>query len=447
MAVSDAILKRLLQLHPKIIDLGLERMHRILSALGNPQDAIGRVIHVAGTNGKGSTIAMLQAILEDAGLCVHAYTSPHLVRFHERIRLASGPGQGKLIDEDELTGLLSECEEANRGEPITFFEITTAAAFLAFSRHHADYVLLETGLGGRLDATNVIDRPGVSVITSIGLDHQQFLGDTLDLIAREKAGIMKPGIPCVVAPQPDEAGVAIEDVARQRGTPLFAANQDWQTYEQHGRMIYQDTSALLDLPLPGLAGRHQMDNAGCAIAALRCLDDKRVSDQNIAAGISRVKWPARLERLESGALARLAPPGSEIWLDGGHNPAAGRALAHALAELNDKNPKPVILITGMLNTKNPLGFFESFEGLASLVITIDIPGEENSLSAGILQNIASQAMLDAITARDLRHALMLAGKYQNAPRIVICGSLYLAGNVLALNAGETPSCVTGTTRK
>ncbi len=361
MAMSDAILARLLELHPKIIDLSLERMHRIDAALGHPERRLPPVIHVAGTNGKGSIVAYLRAIMEQAGLAVHAYTSPHLVAFHERIRLGT-PGGGALISEDELSSLLAECERVNGAEPITFFEITTAAAFLAFARHPADYLILETGLGGRLDATNVVDAPCLTVISAIDYDHQQYLGTTLAEIAGEKAGIFKPGVPGIVAPQSDAARAKLEEVAERLGAPLHIAGQDWQAFEQHGRLVFQDESALIDLPLPALRGRFQIDNAGAAIAAIRVLGDRRIGEKHMADGLKSADWPARLQRLGDGALMRLIPEDSELWLDGGHNPSAGRALAGAMADLNDRNPRPLVLVIGMLNSKARRCLSRAFQG-------------------------------------------------------------------------------------
>ncbi len=445
MAVSDAILGRLLELHPKIIDLSLDRMHRIDAALGHPERHLPPVIHIAGTNGKGSIVAYLRAIMERAGLSVHAYTSPHLVAFHERIRIGA-PGGGELIAEDELSALLGECEEANGGETITFFEITTVAALLAFARHPADYLILETGLGGRLDATNVVDHPSLTVVSAIDYDHQQYLGTTLTEIAGEKAGIFKPGVPAVIAPQPDEALVRLEQVAAQVGAPLHIAGQDWQAFEQHGRLVFQDESALIDLPMPALRGRFQTDNAGAAIAAIRQLGDARIGERHMADGLKSVEWPARLQRLGDGALSRLVPEGTELWLDGGHNPSAGRALAGAMADLNDRNPRPLVLVTGMLNTKAADGYLNPFKGLAQRVVALTIPGEENATPAAELATIASSVGLATATATGIEDAITLAGRVAPSPRILIGGSLYLAGRVLALDKGVQPGWITGTSR-
>lgn len=433
MARSDAILERLLTLHPKVIDLDLSRVERLLAALGNPERALPPVIHVGGTNGKGSVVAYLRAMLERSGRAVHVYTSPHLVRFHERIRLGTDGGS-EPIPEPALIALLEECEQANRGQPITFFEITTVAALLAFARHPADWVLLEVGLGGRLDATNVIDHPALAVITTVDLDHQQYLGDDIEAIAAEKAGILKPGVPCVVGPQEDAARRVIEDHAARIGAPILVHGQDWHAHEEHGRLVYQDEAGLLDLPLPRLAGRFQIDNAGTAIAAARALGPGVLAETAIEAGIAGAEWPARLQYLTGGRLFLYAPKGAEIWLDGGHNPAAGRALAQSMAELEERTPRPLVLVVGMLNSKDPAGFLAPFRGLARKVITVTIPGEENAIPAGDLADIAEGQGFEAETAPTVTEALAQCRDVGDvAPRILVCGSLYLAGHVLALD--------------
>ena len=442
MARSDAILMRLLELHPKIIDLSLDRMWRILERLGNPEKKLPPVIHIAGTNGKGSTLAITRAIMEAAGLTVHCYTSPHLVKFHERIRVA-----GELIAEHDLSMLLEECEAANGSEQITFFEITTVAAFLAFSRTQADYLILEVGLGGRLDATNVIAHPALSVITSIGLDHQQYLGDTIEEIAREKAGILKRGTIGIVGAQSAEVRGEIECVAEKVGAPLKIANQDWQSYTQYGRLVFQDEDGLLDLPFPALQGPHQIDNAGNAIAAVRALKDERISDAAIEAGLLNVTWPARMQRLTNGHLNELLPIEAELWLDGGHNGPAGVVLAQTLKDLNAKNPKPLIMIWGMLNTKHPGAFIANFKGVAERVITIAIPGEANTIPADALALSANQIGIAALPATSLEKALEQAAVLHPAPRVIICGSLYLAGHVLAAQSGETMSALSGAAKR
>ncbi len=442
MARSDAILKRLLALHPKIIDLALDRMWRVLGALGNPQECIPPAVHIAGTNGKGSTVATMRAALEAAGLRVHAYTSPHLVRFHERIYLGGEAG-GSLIAESALTALLEECEEANDGAAITFFEITTAAAFLAFSRTPADICLIEVGLGGRVDATNVFARPELTVITPVDLDHQQFLGETISEIAGEKAGILKRDVPCIIGPQSDAAREVIEQKAHEAGAPLLIANQDFQAYEEHGRLVYQDGAGLLDLPLPRLAGRFQIENAGTAIAALRALKSVKVSPKHIEAAMTETVWPARLQRIEAGPALDLLPRGSDLWVDGGHNPAAGKVLAASLAELEERLPRRLVLICGMLNTKDPGRYLRAFDGLASKAIALAIPGETNAISAADLAQHVGAAGIPAVIADGLEDAFAKASRGGEPVRVLVCGSLYLAGHVLAFNEGEPKSGPSG----
>jgi len=325
MTPIDSIVARLTSLHPKLIDLSLDRMRRILGSLGHPEQQLPPTIHVAGTNGKGSTIAFMRAILEAAGLRVHVYTSPHLVRFNERFRLG-GKGEGRLASDEELSSALNECERANAGAPITVFEVTTAAGFLLFARNPADVLLLEVGMGGRLDATNVVDRPLASVITPVSLDHAEHLGDTLGKIAVEKAGILKPGVPAIVAAQPREALLSIERQAGRVKAPIRIAGEDWMATEERGRLVYQDDAGLLDLPAPKLYGRHQFENAGVAIAALRGIDELSLPPDAFETGIAKADWPGRMQRLSQGRLVALVPPGSELWLDGGHNPDGGLPL-------------------------------------------------------------------------------------------------------------------------
>jgi dihydrofolate synthase/folylpolyglutamate synthase len=434
-ARSGAILGRVLQLHPKRIDLVLDRTERLLANLGHPEERLPPVIHVAGTNGKGSTCAFARAMLEAQGLRVHVYTSPHLVHFHERIRLA-----GSLISEEELGDVLEECEVVNAGAPITFFEITTTAALLAFSRHPADALVLEVGLGGRLDATNVVRRPAVTVITPVGLDHQEFLGSDLAGIAAEKAGIIKRAVPLIVGPQQDRARDVIERTADSLSAPLYAFGQDYFVHAERGRMVYQDENGLLDLPLPRLRGPHQIENAGMTIAALRQARRNWAKETGIEQGLRRVEWPARLQRLTRGPLVALAPEGAEVWLDGGHNPHAAHAIAQALADFEERSEKPLYLICGMLKTKDAEGFFAAFRGLARHVTTLSIPGEPATRGAGDLYDAARKAGLDAGPADDLEDAVMQVTAWahgrpgEGSPRILICGSLYLAGVVLAENA-------------
>lgn len=438
-ATSDIILERLTTLHPKLIDLSLDRTWRLLAALGHPERALPPVFHVAGTNGKGSVCAMLRAMLEAGGYAVHSYTSPHLVRFHERIRLAGRP-QSAFIEEDELAALLDECERANAGAPITFFEITTAAALLAFSRHPADALILEVGMGGRLDTTNVVEKPAVSIITPIDLDHQAFLGDTLTAIAGEKAGILKRGVPGVIGPQQDEALLAIETAAEKIGAPLDICGQEFSAHEEAGALVYQDEGGLLDLPLPRLPGRHQISNAGIAIRALRLAPMLPVEQEAIAQGLAHAEWPARLQRLTQGPVFQHLPEGSEVWLDGGHNPAAGRAIAETMADVAQHDgpdqPRPLLLLAGMLETKDATGFFAAFRDLAAHVEAVAIPHADASVSAARLAEMAAAAGLDANAASSIEEALeriaLAAGRA--TPRVLICGSLYLAGHILKDNS-------------
>ncbi len=418
---SDLILQRLMTLHPKIIDLTLDRVTRLLDRLGNPERSLPPVIHVAGTNGKGSTQAMIRAGLEQQGLRVHAYTSPHLARFHERIRLA-----GALIEEAHLSALLDECDAANAGEPITFFEITTVAAFLAFARIPADYLLLEVGLGGRLDATNVVETPRLTIITPVSLDHQQYLGDTIPEIAGEKAGILKRRVPCIVGPQTPEGLAVIEDRAERLHAPVLAHGQHWHCWAERGRLVFQDETGLLDLPPPVLPGPHQYQNAGAAIMALRHLGFPEAACE---AAITRTEWPARMQRLRRGPLPAAAPQ-AELWLDGGHNPAGGEALAATLAQMPRR---PTHAICGMLNTKDIAGYLRPLAPHLVHLHAVSIPGEKNTLPAEVTADAALAAGIAASQAEGVAQALAAVTATDPAARVLICGSLYLAGTVLREN--------------
>jgi dihydrofolate synthase/folylpolyglutamate synthase len=431
MEPSSAILERLLKLHPKEIDLSLDRIARLCASLGSPDRKMPPVIHIAGTNGKGSTTAFMRAILEAAGKKVHVYTSPHLVRFHERIRIGA-EGGGRLVGEDELVRALQKVEETNAGAPITQFEITTAAAFLLFAEHHADYTLLEVGLGGRLDATNVIEQPLATVITPLSIDHEKFLGSTIAEIAGEKAGIIKKGRPVIVAPQPAAAMEVIERQAARMGAPLFVAGESWVAFAEHGRLVYQDEDGLLDLQPPRLIGRHQFTNAGMAIATLRRAGIE-LPIAALEAGLQSVEWPARLQRLTEGRLVAEAGPAAELWLDGGHNPGAGIVIAEAVADLEERVPRPLVLISGMLTTKDPVGFFRPFKGLAQRVLTVPV-SDHSAWKPEELAGFARQAGLSAEPAASVRAALrQVRASAKAPPRILICGSLYLAGMVLEEN--------------
>jgi dihydrofolate synthase/folylpolyglutamate synthase len=433
---SDALIARFLALHPKAIDLSLDRIERLLAQLGHPERRLPPVIHVAGTNGKGSTIAFMRAILESAGLAVHVYTSPHLVRFHERIRLGA-LGGGRFVDEDRLVEALSRCETVNAGRPITVFEITTAAAILLFAETPADVLLLEVGLGGRFDATNVIDSPSAAVVTSIGYDHAEYLGATLDKVASAKAGIFKRGSPAVIAPQDyAQADAVLRAEAERVGAgPIFVGAQDFAVHEEGGRLVYQDEDGLLDLPRPKLVGRHQFINAGTAIAALRAAGFGAFETAAFESGLVRADWPGRLQRLTKGRLLSLAPPGSDLWLDGGHNPDGGRVLAAAMADLGERGDAPLVMIVGMLGTKDTDGFLKNFLGLAREVIAVPIPGQLAARPADEIAAAAERVGLAATVQPNVEAALASLYDYvwDHPPRVLICGTLYLAGEVLAAN--------------
>jgi len=439
MTPIDSIVARLTALHPKRIDLSLTRIERLLTALGHPERKLPPVIHIGGTNGKGSVIAFMRAMLEEAGYRVHVYTSPHLVRFNERYRLGAW-GDGRLVSDEELAATLENCEAANAGAPITVFEITTAVGLVLFARHPADVLLMEVGLGGRLDATNVIDHPLATVITPISIDHTEFLGDTLEKIAAEKAGILKRGTPAIVAAQHRDALGIIERQAARIGAPLKVAGEDWTATEERGRLVYQDEAGLLDLPPPKLYGRHQFENAGLAIAALRALKPIKIAPAAFEAGMIKADWPARLQRLSAGPLVDEAPEGSELWLDGGHNPEGGRAIAAALADLEERVSRPLVLVVGMLASKDCEGFLSNFTGLARRMIAVPVPHVEKSLSAEAVADAARVIGLPATSRDNLSEALEVARKLDldPPPRILITGSLYLAGEVLREN-GTLPA--------
>jgi len=433
-ARSDAVLDRLTRLHPKLIDLSLGRIERLLERLGHPQAKLAPVVHVAGTNGKGSVLAFLRAMIEAAGGRAQAYTSPHLVRFHERIRLTGGP-----IEEGELAALLEACEVANGAAPITFFEITTAAAFLAFAREPADVVLLETGLGGRLDATNVIAEPRLTAITPVSVDHVQFLGTSIEEIAFEKAGILKPGVPAVIGPQAPQALAVIERRAAEVGAPLHRFGHEWRAGSESGGLVFESGNTRHLYPAPALAGAYQIENAGVALACAALLDGFGLDEAARAAGLERARWPGRLQRLVRGALVDPLPEGWELWLDGGHNAAAGEALARDLAEWRER---PLHLVYGMLNTKSAQGFLGPLAPFARSLRAVAIPGEAASLSAEEAARAATEAGFQASSSAGVAAALgeivrdsgRDGGRDGGTGRILICGSLYLAGHVLAENA-------------
>ena len=429
----DALLSRLPHLHPKKIDLSLGRIERLLGELGGPERRLPPVIHVAGTNGKGSTVAFMRAMLEAAGRCVHVYTSPHLVRFNERIRLA-GPDGGRLIADTDLADVLGECERVNAGQSISLFEITTAAALLAFARAPADVLLLEVGLGGRFDATNVVAHPAASVITPVSMDHPEFLGTSVERIAFEKAGILKRGAPAVFAAQGEAALAVLTREAEYLGIRPVIGGQDYATREERGRLVFEDERGLLDLPLPRLSGRHQQINAGAAIATLRLLEADFPS-RAFEAGLGTADWPARLQRLPRGPVPALAPEGAEVWLDGGHNAEGGRVLAEAMAEFEERSARPLVLICGMLTTKDAAGFLLPFKDLAQEVVAVPVSGDHEGRAAADLAAVAATVGLRSTADETVETAMrtLAARDWPVPPRVLITGSLYLAGEVLRMN--------------
>jgi dihydrofolate synthase/folylpolyglutamate synthase len=438
---AEREIEHLMTLHPKGFDLSLDRVSRLLDKLGNPQDHMPPAIHIAGTNGKGSCAAFTRAILEAQGLLVHTHTSPHLVNWHERYRIAADGGS-RLVDDATLAEAIARVARANDGQQITVFEILTAVGFLLFAEHPADVVVMEVGLGGRFDATNVVARPAASVIMPVSLDHEAYLGDRVELIAAEKAGIIKPGCPVVIGSQPYESALEVlVDTADRLGCPTHVYGQDFLAFEEHGRMVYQDQGGLMDLPLPRLPGRHQIANAAAAIATVKAAGFEPREHAVDRAMVTAV-WPGRMQKLPHGRLVELAPPGADIWLDGGHNPGAGVVIAEALAELEHKDPRPLFLIAGMINTKDQGGYFHAFNGLVKHVYTVPVDFSDASVGNDELAARAEAAGLSAEPVSSVASALMLLrDTWQDAevpPRILIGGSLYLAGAVLAEN-GTPPT--------
>lgn len=428
-AKSDEILARLMALHPKKIDLSLGRMHNILAKLGNPERRLPPVIHIAGTNGKGSTVAFLRAIMEAAGHRAHVYTSPHLVRFAERIRVA-----GKLIEEEELANYLERVETAAGTDPITFFEATTAAALLAFAETPADVCVLEVGLGGRLDATNVIDEPAAVGITPVSLDHQQFLGDTVREIAAEKAGIIKLGVPLVVGPQQKVAQEVILAVAEKHGVQASSYGEHWHADAppKSGKLLYEDATTVWDLPVPSLIGDHQVKNAAMAVALARAQKALPIPHHAAKAGIGWARWPARLQQLSSTPLNALLPEGSDLWLDGGHNPAAADVVRTFLQGV-DPVERSATLVLGMMGTKDVSGYLKRLSGLVNRVIAVPIEGETGAASSAELAAAATDIGINGVVAKDVPSALKAITEKAHPDRppfVLIAGSLYLAGQVL-----------------
>jgi dihydrofolate synthase/folylpolyglutamate synthase len=438
-AMSEAgqEIEKLLGLHPKGFDLSLDRITRLLDVLGNPQRKLPRVIHVAGTNGKGSVTAFCRALLEAGGFAAHVHTSPHLVNWHERYRMGVKGGRGQLVDDAVFADALRRVADANAGQKITVFEILTAVTFILFSEHPADAAIVEVGLGGRFDATNVISNPAVSVIMPISLDHQPYLGDRVELIAAEKAGIMKRGLPVVIGHQEYDAALDVLMATAERlNCPTAVYGQDYSAHEEYGRLIYQDEFGLADLPLPRLPGRHQHANAAAAIRALKAAGFS-VTEAMMEKAMVSVDWPGRLQRLSEGKLMAHAPAGAEIWVDGGHNPGAGEVIAEAMAGFEERQSRPLFLITGMINTKDPIGYFKAFAGLAEKVFCVQIRHSDAMIDPVILANAAYDAGLVAepmTTVADALDAIRGSSSPDNiAPRILIGGSLYLVGDVLSDN--------------
>jgi dihydrofolate synthase/folylpolyglutamate synthase len=436
---AEREIERLMTLHPKGFDLSLGRIRRLLDRLGNPEKRLPPVIHIAGTNGKGSAAAFSRALLEAAGLTVHVHTSPHLVHWNERYRIGR-PGGGRYVDDAVFADAIRRVGEANQGEPITVFEILTAVGFLLFSEHPADVAIIEVGLGGRFDATNVIEHPASTVIMPVSLDHEAYLGDKVELIAAEKAGIIKRGVPVIVgAPESDAAREVIIATAERVRAPYAVYGQDFVAFEENGRLIYQDEDGLMDLPQPRLPGRHQFANAAAAIATVKAAGFD-IGEAEAEQAMLNVEWPGRMQRLLKGNLVELAPPGAELWIDGGHNPGASTVIAEAMAEQEERNPRPLVMICGMINTKDQTNFFRAFVGMVRHVYTVPVSMSEASVPNDILAARAIDAGLSAEPVASVENALMLLrdgwGSENLAPRILIAGSLYLAGE--ALRANGTP---------
>lgn len=441
-SAAEQEIDKLMALHPKGFDLSLDRIRRLLEVLGNPHEKLPPVIHIAGTNGKGSATAFCRALLEAAGLAVHVHTSPHLVAWHERYRIGVRNGRSAIVDDELFADALRRVGAANAGQTITVFEILTAVTFVLFSEQPADAVILEVGLGGRFDATNVVEKPAVSVIMPISLDHQPYLGDRVELIAAEKAGIMKRGCPVVIGRQEYDAALEVlSDTAERLSCPVSVYGQDYSGHEEFGRLIYEDEFGLADLPLPRLPGRHQIANAAAAIRALKAAGFA-LTDAMIEKAMATVDWPGRLQRLSEGRLPELAPQGSELWIDGGHNPGAGEVIAEAMAGLEERQARPLYLVIGMINTKDPIGYFRAFADIAEHVFTVPIRGTDAGLDPVVLAQAAFDAGLIAEPVGSVGEALAEIAERHTAeqapPRILVGGSLYLVGNVLADN-GTPPT--------
>ena len=439
MTSAASRIEALMKIHPKGYDLSLDRIEKLLEKLGSPQNKLPPIIHVAGTNGKGSTIAFTRSILEAAGLSVHVHTSPHLVNWNERYRLGQKGGAGQLTPDGVLSDAIRRVAEANDGQPITVFEVLTAVSFVLFSEHSADVCLIEVGLGGRLDCTNVMKETALTIITPVSIDHEAFLGDTLGKIAFEKAGIIKRKTPLVVGAQEPEALAVIEQQASRNLAPAFVSGEHYSGGRENGRMIFENEDRLLDLSLPRLPGDHQVSNAATAIQACLkfCLAQGfELNETAIEHGLRTVDWPGRMQKLPAGKLTVAIDDNVEIWLDGGHNPGAAAMVAKHMADLEERDPRPLVMICGMLDTKDPAGYFNEFSSLAERVFTVPIQSSDAGVPADRLAQLAAESGLSSQTTTSLQEAITLAA--QNAPvRILICGSLYLVGDALAQN--ETPT--------
>lgn len=429
MSDIETVLARVARRRPRVIDLSLDRVFAALERLGDPHKLLPPVFHIAGTNGKGSTVAFLRSILEAAGKSVHVYTSPHLVRFNERIVLA-----GREITDAALIEAMEQCDQAVGDQKLTYFETITCAALIAFAETPADYLILEVGLGGRLDATNVLEKPLATSVSSVDLDHQQFLGDSIDLIAAEKAGIFRRGAPAVIGKQSPDAMSVLQRCAGDVGAAIFAYGEQWSIFSEHGRLIYQDEDGLSDLDTPRLYGAHQIENAGLAIATTKAAG-LNIADNVLSQGVSQAVHPARLQRLVSGPLIDMAQDllreEPEIWLDGGHNPHAGRVIARAMADMEDRHARPLAMIAGMQANKDARGYFEPFAGLAAEVFAV-AAAQDGVASADEVAAAAQSAGLRAQACASTAEAMRLActRELKEPPRILIGGSLYLAGEIL-----------------
>ncbi len=425
----ETVLAEVARRRPRVIDLSLDRVFAALDRLDNPHQNLPPVFHVAGTNGKGSTVSYLRSILEAAGHRVHVYTSPHLVRFNERVVLA-----GSEISDAAMIDALRLCDEAVGEQRLTYFETITCAALIAFAATPADFLILEVGLGGRLDATNILDKPLAALVTPVDMDHEHFLGDTLSMIAAEKAGIFRRGVPAVIGAQSPEAMSVLQQQARDIGANIYAFGEQWNVFPERGRMTYQDDNGLSDLDVPRLVGAHQIENAGLAIAAVKAAG-LEIADEVLSVGIRSTFTPARMQRLTTGPLIDLAREElgvePEIWLDGGHNPHAARAIARVMADLEERNPKPLVMVSGMQANKDALGYFSAFAGLASEVFAVAADYEAVAPAENIA-DAAGQAGLSVTICQSVEEAMKRAcqDKQNEPPRLLISGSLYLAGEIL-----------------